>query len=274
LDTEIFDSVRTGRLDFPSPEWDEDFVKYTSQKDAKKRPTVAEAMKHRSITKNARWPDQPMKDANISSHHRSLLANASARGTTFQKYLAMQKLKKAALVTIAKDLTQEEVGSLEDVFRQVDQTEDSLMSLTELNDAITRGKLPPEIQEEINAMKTDLSLSDHDTPNISRQAATAPVLRTTVQQRVLVVLELFETCRQKWKTYYGRNWPMPGFGGENFSWLGPSTKRPSNPFTKLETLPSSWMLICNIGRGIVNCQGPTSHRRKSESNGPAISQNP
>jgi serine/threonine protein kinase len=38
-DTEIFDSVRTGRFDFPSPEWDtisdnaKDFVKFLLQKD-------------------------------------------------------------------------------------------------------------------------------------------------------------------------------------------------------------------------------------------------
>jgi calcium-dependent protein kinase len=42
-DTEIFDSVRTGRFDFPSPEWDDisdtakDFVKYLLQKDQKAR---------------------------------------------------------------------------------------------------------------------------------------------------------------------------------------------------------------------------------------------
>ena len=42
-DTEIFDSVRTGRFDFPSPEWDDisdtakDFVKYLLQKDQKTR---------------------------------------------------------------------------------------------------------------------------------------------------------------------------------------------------------------------------------------------
>lgn len=170
-DTEIFDSVRTGRFDFPSPEWDDisdlakHFVKYMLQKEAKNRPTAAEAMKHEWITKNARFPDQPMKDADSSHNRGSLLSNTGERGTTFQKYLAMQKLKKAALVTIAKNLTQQEVGSLEDVFRQVDQTGDGLMSLTELNDAITRGKLPPEIQEEINAMKNDLLLSDNDTLN-------------------------------------------------------------------------------------------------------------
>mmetsp|Transcript_20004 Transcript_20004/g.36115 ORF Transcript_20004/g.36115 Transcript_20004/m.36115 type:complete len:510 (+) Transcript_20004:177-1706(+) len=170
-DTEIFDSVRTGRFDFPSPEWDDisqtakDFVKYMLQKEAKNRPTAAQAMEHEWITKNARCRDQPMKDAIGQKRRGSLLANTGERGTTFQKYLAMQKLKKAALVTIAKNLTHEEVGSLEDVFRQVDQSGDGVMSLTELNDAISRGNMPSEIQEQINALKQDLSLSDDDTLN-------------------------------------------------------------------------------------------------------------
>lgn len=42
-DTEIFDSVRTGRFDFPSPEWDtisetaKQFVRYLLQKDPESR---------------------------------------------------------------------------------------------------------------------------------------------------------------------------------------------------------------------------------------------
>jgi calcium-dependent protein kinase len=147
-DTEIFDSVRTGRFDFPSPEWDDisqtakEFVKYMLQKDAKQRPTAAEAMEHKWIVKNARCRDQPMSDVSSSGNDRrgSLLGNmAGEKGKEFQKYLAMQKLKKAALVTIAKNSTQETLGSLEDIFRQVDQSGDGLMSLTELNDAISRG---------------------------------------------------------------------------------------------------------------------------------------
>jgi Ca2+-binding EF-hand superfamily protein len=52
----------------------------------------------------------------------------------------MQKLKKAALVTIAKNLTHEQVGSLEDVFQQVDTRGNGRMSLTDFHDSIIRGK--------------------------------------------------------------------------------------------------------------------------------------
>jgi calcium-dependent protein kinase len=62
------------------------------------------------------------------------------RTTTFQKFLAMQKLKKAALVLIAGCLTQAEVADLGEIFRQVDKQGDGVMTLTELDDAISRGR--------------------------------------------------------------------------------------------------------------------------------------
>lgn len=67
----------------------------------------------------------------------SLLRNTD-RGTTFQKFLAMQKLKKAALLAIASSLTQAEVGSLEDIFCRIDQSGEGIMTLTELDDALSR----------------------------------------------------------------------------------------------------------------------------------------
>ncbi len=139
-DTEIFDSVRTGRFDFPSPEWDsiskeaKVFVSHLLQLEAKLRPTAVEAMQDEWITKHTAQDIQSQEKKQQKS-----IMTGSVRGTTFQKYLAMQKLKKAALVTIAKNLTHDEVGSLQDIFRQVDQSGDGVLSLTELNDAISIG---------------------------------------------------------------------------------------------------------------------------------------
>lgn len=139
-DTEIFDSVRTGRFDFPSPEWDtissaaKTFVQNLLHKESKARPTAKEAMQMEWIVTHT-MPAQPEQHQNQKS-----IMTGTARGTTFKKYLAMQKLKKAALVTIAKNLTHEEVGSLQDIFRQVDQTGGGILSLTELNDAMSRGR--------------------------------------------------------------------------------------------------------------------------------------
>jgi calcium-dependent protein kinase len=104
--------------------------------EAKLRPTAVEAMQDEWITMHT------AQDADNQSQEKKQLQRimtGSERGTTFQKYLAMQKLKKAALVTIAKNLTHDEVGSLQDIFGQVDQSGDGVLSLKELTEAISVG---------------------------------------------------------------------------------------------------------------------------------------
>jgi len=161
-DAEIFNSVRIGQFDFPSPEWDDisdsakDFVTFLLQLSAEQRPTAPMAMEHPWITQNA--------PTNYEDRVK-ILSKTSDRSSVFQKYLGMQKLKKAALVTIAKNLTHEQVGSLEDVFQQVDTRGNGRMSLTDFHDSIIREKLPAVIQAELVALKKELSLSDDDTLN-------------------------------------------------------------------------------------------------------------
>jgi Ca2+-binding EF-hand superfamily protein len=77
---------------------------------------------------------------------KTSVVHSSVRGETFKTFLAMQKLKKAALSVIAKSLTSDEVSSLADIFRRIDQSGDGVMTLTELDDAISGGKfqfVPP-----------------------------------------------------------------------------------------------------------------------------------
>jgi len=162
-DTEIFDSVRTGRFDFPSPEWDDisktakDFVTFLLQKDAKQRPTAAQAIDHTWI----RMHDTSTKAPST----RSSVRTGSTRSTTFQKFMAIQKLKKAALVVIATNLTEDQVGSLGDIFRQIDKVGDGHMTLTELDNAISQGQFPQEIKDNIDALKNELSLTGNDALN-------------------------------------------------------------------------------------------------------------
>ncbi len=102
----------------------------------KLRPSAAEAMQDEWITKHTA---QDAVNQLEKKEQQKRIMMGGARGTTFQKYLAMQKLKKAALVTIAKNLTHDEVGSLQDIFRQEDQSCEGMLSLTELNDAMSVG---------------------------------------------------------------------------------------------------------------------------------------
>ena len=78
-------------------------------------------------------------DADKISNSKSNIIQQSERTTRFQKFLAMQKLKKAALVLIAGNLTQAEVGDLGEMFRRIDKQGDGVMTLTELDDAMSRG---------------------------------------------------------------------------------------------------------------------------------------
>lgn len=123
------------------------------------RPTAAQALEHKWIKMHL---DPVEGDMNTP---KPKLLQASMRGATFQKYLALQKLKKAALVVIASNLTQDQVGSLGDIFRQNDQSGDGTMTLTELDAAIASGNFSKDIQVELAAMKEELSLSDSDTLN-------------------------------------------------------------------------------------------------------------
>lgn len=76
----------------------------------------------------------------IDPRCRASVTHDSNRGVTFKRYMAMQKLKKEALAYIASNLTQEEVGTLEDIFRNIDKDGDGTMTLQDLNDALARGK--------------------------------------------------------------------------------------------------------------------------------------
>jgi calcium-dependent protein kinase len=96
------------------------------------RLTAAEALKHN-------WIQTQVAGADLIEC-RINVARGSVRHETFRKYLAMKKLKKAALSAIATHLTQAEVGSLGAIFHEIDKDEDGLMSLSDLDTALAHGK--------------------------------------------------------------------------------------------------------------------------------------
>lgn len=163
-DNQIFDSVRTARFDFPSPDWDcisdaaKDFICCLLRKEPSKRLSASRAIKHKWIRETAS-PDavKRMSDGKIS--------HSSVRNITFMKFMGMQKLKKAALHYIATHLTQSEVGSLGDIFRKIDKDGDGNMTLKELDDALAHGNFSGELQQKLRQLRADLSLSGEDTLN-------------------------------------------------------------------------------------------------------------
>jgi calcium-dependent protein kinase len=94
--------------------------------------TAAEALKHKWIQTQVVGAD--------AIERRIAVARGSDRHQTFRKYLAMKKLKKAALSEIATHLTQAEVGSLGEIFHSIDRNNDGLMTLSELDNALAHGQ--------------------------------------------------------------------------------------------------------------------------------------
>jgi calcium-dependent protein kinase len=88
-----------------------------------------------------RWLlEQLGDDANVVN--KNMIQPSSRRSITFKKYIAMQKLKKAALGYIAANLSETEVGSLGDIFHLLDKDRDGFLTLSDLDSAISKGALP------------------------------------------------------------------------------------------------------------------------------------
>lgn len=160
-DNEIFESVRVGRYDFPSPEWDDiseeakDFVNCLLKLDPSARLTAADAMKHKWIVSQLGKPEK----------HRSSVSFASDRGISFKRFMAMQKLKKAALSDIAANLTSEEIGILGETFRQIDKDGDGTLSLKDLDEALAHQTFSQEIITSLQDLRLSLSVEGTDKIN-------------------------------------------------------------------------------------------------------------
>ena len=138
-DNQIFDSVRTARFDFPSPDWDgiseaaKDFICSLLRKDPSKRLTAAEAYEHKWIR------EMTKRDSKRGRNLRSSIV-FSPQSVTFLKYRGMQKLKKAALTYIATNVTSEEITTLKEVFQKIDVNSDGTVTLEELDECLANGK--------------------------------------------------------------------------------------------------------------------------------------
>jgi calcium-dependent protein kinase len=86
---------------------------------------------------------------------RGSISLQNIRTGHFASYLAMKKLKQAALVYIASNLTQAEVGTLKEIFETMDTNRDGSISLSELDEAIARGKFSEKILHDMRELRTD-----------------------------------------------------------------------------------------------------------------------
>ena len=190
-DNQIFEHVRTGRFDFPSPDWDgisaaaKNFICSLLRKDPSSRLTAAEALKHPWILEQL----GPSKTAS-----KSAIAMDADRCVSYQKFVGMQKLKKAALGYIATHLNQSEVGELESMFQKIDVDHDGVFSLREMDEALAEECFPDHLQAELRKLREDLRLTGEDTVNW--RDFSAAMLDKTIAVRDDKIREAFDHFRR------------------------------------------------------------------------------
>jgi calcium-dependent protein kinase len=95
----------------------------------------------------------------------SCLSLHSTRTGEFTTYLAMKKLRKAALGYIATNLTRDEVGKLEEIFQAMDTNGDGQITLTEVDDAIAQGNFNANIVEGLQELRGDFAIDNEQKVN-------------------------------------------------------------------------------------------------------------
>ena len=118
------------------------------------RPSAEKALQHAWIKEQLGF-DQPAPVG-----RRASLLHRSNRTGEFAEYLAMKKLKKAALGYIATNLTHAEVGALEDLFRSLDKNGSGSITMTELDEAIAQGNFNDQVLHDLREIRRNLEVSD------------------------------------------------------------------------------------------------------------------
>jgi len=161
-DNQIFDQVRTGRFDFPSPDWDnisdsaKNFIVSLLKRDPSKRLTAAQALQHK-------WILEMTQVAGKRGERHSIVF--AARSIAFKKYRDMQKLKKAALTVLAQNATNDDIAELRSVFKEVDVNNDGTLTLQELDDCLKNANFLPNVMADLRNLRGELSVSGEDSLN-------------------------------------------------------------------------------------------------------------
>lgn len=180
-DSEIFRSVRAAEYDYPSPEWDSismvarNFIDGLLKKNPEERFTAKQALNHQWLCGDSR--------ANRVTH-------ANRRSITYKKKEGMKKLRKKALMFLANRLTQSELAEIGGTFKTIDCNGDGLISLNEIDRALSKGALPNEIVEHIRSLRTKLLLED-STASIDWKSFLEAAVEKNVSLREEKIKEVF-----------------------------------------------------------------------------------
>jgi len=155
-DNQIFGSVKAGKFDFPSPEWDtisdeaKDFICCLLKMDASKRLSAAEALNHKWIRAQ-------------TARRNSVINHYNERSGPFKKFMGLNKLKKVALGYIATHLTDKEVAYLGRMFEKLDVNGDGKLTLGALEQALASTEnFNVDLQEKLARLREELDLTGEE----------------------------------------------------------------------------------------------------------------
>jgi calcium-dependent protein kinase len=157
-DDEIFAAIQRGKIQFPSPEWDE------ISEDAKNLIKKMCCPPDKRLTAEQVLQDPWVKDN--APHSTKTLIPLKKEG--FKNYANSNKLRKAVLTYIASRLTEDEIKNIKKVFQSIDVDNDGKLTLEEMKKAFSKGDMKIEFNEEIfKQIDTDNSGSIEYTEFIS-----------------------------------------------------------------------------------------------------------
>jgi calcium-dependent protein kinase len=147
-DQEILESVRKGAYDFDEEEWDnvsadaKALIGRHLLKDPNKRCTAEQALQDIWI--------KSMAGASKELVNIKVVQNMVA-------FKSLQKLKKAVLIYIATQLSENEVKRLRELFVSIDKDGDGKLSLEEVQESLKGQKLSINYKEVLESIDTDQS---------------------------------------------------------------------------------------------------------------------
>ena len=158
-DDEIFAAIQKGKIQFPSPEWDD------ISEDAKNLIKKMCCPPEKRLTAEQVLQEVWVKD-NAPNSSKTVIIPLKKDG--FIAYANSNKLRKAVLTYIASRLSEDEIKKIKEMFKRIDVDNDGKLSLEEMKKVFSKGDIKIEFNEEIfNQIDTDKSGSIEYTEFIS-----------------------------------------------------------------------------------------------------------
>merc|ERR1740121_105918 len=150
-DEDILRRVRTGKFEFPSPDWDnisdaaKSFITSMLTMDPKQRPTAEMALEHPFL--------RHFKDEG----HKRMVPKDFCR--KLKSFTGVSKLKKMVLTLIAQQLSDESIKDLQEIFLSLDTNQDGQLSIQEITEGMKQASvaLPDDLEKILGMLDTDKS---------------------------------------------------------------------------------------------------------------------